>query len=47
MSLFDEVREHMRLTAGLAAEVRRAVRFKATASVAIDEGERHEHGNER
>jgi hypothetical protein len=44
MSLFDEVREHMRLTAGLAAEVRRAVRFKTAASVAIDEGERHEHG---
>jgi len=47
MSLFDEVREHMRLTAALAAEVRRAVRFKTTGSVAIDEGERHEHGTQR
>jgi hypothetical protein len=30
--LFDELRQHMRLTAGLAAEVHRSVRFKPTDS---------------
>jgi hypothetical protein len=30
IGLFDEVRQHLRLTAGLAAEVRRAVRLKPT-----------------
>jgi hypothetical protein len=32
ISLFDEVREHLRLTASLAAEVRSAVRLKPTDS---------------
>jgi hypothetical protein len=32
IGLFDEVRQHLRLTAGLVAEVRRAVRLKPTDS---------------
>ena len=35
VSLFDEVRQHMRLTAALSAEVRAAIRWKPTRAESV------------